>query len=42
MTLLGMEDQKICPGKHLSASRETLHLGEELQPHVSAVATQAL
>lgn len=31
----GSEDQKISAEKYLSASRETLHLGEELQPDVS-------
>ena len=42
MTLFeGLEDQKICAGKYLSASRENLHLGGELQRDVSTVATQA-
>ena len=31
----GSEDQKISAEKYLSASRETLHLGEEPQPDVS-------
>ena len=43
MTLFeGLEDQKICAGKYLSASRENLHLGEELQRDVSTAATQAM
>ena len=43
MTLFeGLEDQKVCAEKYLLVLMESLHVGEELQPDVSAVTTYVL